>query len=333
MKQIIIRRNPFVMLRQIIILEIAIGILYLIPALLEKREIISMTTIRFYSDYYFVIAMVFLQIFIVSLVFIRWYRTQYILTKSKIVLQNNFIRNQEENHKLENIYSITLSQGFLNKVTNSGRLTAKDKAGNELFVLKDIPDPAYHLSLMEDTADKKKGVGAYTNKDLKNLLKNGENQHVEFKSTFLWDKKKKEASKKIQHSVMKTIAGFMNTLGGSLVIGVNDKKEILGLEDDIRNLKKKNLDGFENFLNLVFTNMIGLEFRNYIEVNFERVKGKDICIINVKPSNKPAYIKNKKDEEFYIRAGNATHPLRISEATRYIEERFGKQEKNNSPLQ
>jgi hypothetical protein len=49
-------------------------------------------------------------------------------------------------------------------------------------------------------------------------------------------------------------------------------------------------------------------------------------MINVKPSNKPVYVKNNKEEEFYIRAGNGTHPLTISEATRYIQEHFEKKE-------
>ncbi len=323
MKQTIIRRNPFVMLRQIVILEIVIGLVYLGIFSIERIDICP-------SNFYFTIASILIQIAVISLVFIRWYRTQYILTKSKIIIKNNFVTNQEENSKLNNIYSITLSQGFLNKVTGSGRLKAKDKEGNEMFVLKDIPDPAYHLSLIEEMTDvkeSKKKIKTYTGTNLKSLLKNGENQHIEFKSTFLWDNKKKESNKKIQHSVMKTLAGFMNTQGGSLIIGVNDQKEVVGLDEDIKNLKKKDLDGFENFFNLVFTNMIGLEFRNYIEINFDKIKNKDVCIINVKPSKKPVYVKNKKDEEFYIRAGNATHPLRISEATRYIEERFEKENK------
>jgi len=325
-RKIVIRRNPFVMLRQLIILEIAIGIIYLIPSFLESRHIVSITTADIYTNIYFTIFAVGIQIVVISAVFTRWYLTQYIINKSKIVIKKNFIANREENYKLENISSITLSQNLFNKISNSGSLIGQDDKGNELFILKDIPEPAYHLSLIEEMQEGQEDKDKFkpcNPKNVKKLLENEEeNQCLEFKSSFLWDKKKKEANKHIQHAVMKTIAGFMNTQGGTLLIGVNDNQEIMGLDEDIKNLKKKDKDGFENFFNLVFTNMIGLEFRNNIDFSFAELEGKEICIVNVKPSKKPVYIKNKKNEEFYIRAGNATHPLRISEATRYIDDRF-----------
>lgn len=325
---ITLRRSPFVMLKQIIILEIAIGIIYLIPILLERAEILTLTDAHlFHSNFYVAIGTVVLQIFIISLVFIRWYLTIYTINSSKIVVVQNFITRKEENYRLDKITSITLVQNLFDKMFNTARLIAKDNEGNVLFVLKNISEPAYNLSLIEQIQDKtlsENNSNECQDKTISEIIKTGENQCVEFKSSLLWDNKKKAPNKDIQYSIMKTITGFMNTQGGTLLIGINDKKEIVGLENDLKNIKRKDLDGFENFFNLIFTKMIGLEFRHYVDISFEKFKKKDICIIRVQPSSKPVYLKDKKSESFFIRAGNATHPLRISEATRYIEENFKK---------
>jgi hypothetical protein len=324
-KELNLRRSPFVMLKQIIILEILIGFLYIIPTSLEKLGFFTLEISHIiHSDIYFVIAMVLLQIIVISLVFVRWYQTLYTVNGTKVVVRQNFIGRREENYKADKIASLVLTQNLLNRLFNAGSLVAKNNAGNILFVLKDIAEPAYHLSLIEQiqkNTNRTKPV-VRTTKSTLEIIKGGESQSVEFKSSFSWDNRKKINNKELQHAIMKTITGFMNTQGGTLLIGVNDKKEVIGLKDDIKNLKKKNLDGFENFFNLVFTHMVGLEFRHYVDIKFEKVRGKNICIVNVKKSKKPVYVKNKKEEEFYIRAGNATHPLSISEATRYIQENF-----------
>ncbi len=322
---LILRRSPFVMLKQIVILELFLGLIYLIPTILERTNLLTLTTAHlFHSNLFVAIGTIVLQILLISLVFVRWYMTTYLIDESKIIIKENFLKRKEENFKLKNITSITLTQNLFNKMFNTAHLVAKDNGGNVLFVLKNLTEPAYNLSLIEQMQEKKvemieTGKGR---KPIKEIIKGGENQCIEFKSALLWDIKKKAANKDIQYAIMKTIAGFLNTQGGTILIGVNDKKEVVGLEDDIKNMKKKDIDGFENFFNILFTKMIGLEFRKYIEVDFEKVNKKDICVINVKASNKPVYLKDEKNEHFYIRAGNATHPLQISEATRYIEENF-----------
>jgi hypothetical protein len=324
-KELNLRRSPFVMLKQIVILEVLIGVLYMLPTSLEMVGVFTCQTTHFiHSSIYFITGTILLQILVITLVFVRWYQTIYIINGSKVIVKQNFVSRKEENYKADRIASLILTQNPLNKLFNAGRLVAKDNKGNILFILKDITEPAYNLSLIEQMQKKipRNKAISRTKKSTLEIIKGGENQYVEFKSSFSWDNKKRINNKELQHSVMKTITGFMNTEGGTVLIGINDKKEVIGLGDDVKNMKKKNLDGFENFFNMVFTHMVGLEFRHYIEMHFEKVKGKNICVIRVRKSQKPVYVKNKKEEEFYIRAGNATHPLRISEATRYIQENF-----------
>ena len=64
------------------------------------------------------------------------------------------------------------------------------------------------------------------------LINHGENSSVEFKSTLRWDLRLEKRNPEIEFAVLKTIAAFMNTDGGNLFIGIDDKGTVLGLEND-----------------------------------------------------------------------------------------------------
>jgi predicted HTH transcriptional regulator len=70
--------------------------------------------------------------------------------------------------------------------------------------------------------------------------------------------------------------------------------------------------------------MIGVEFRQFVDVIFPELDEKTICVLRVRPSTHPAYLVNRGEEKFYIRAGNASQSLTISQANRYIQRRFDK---------
>jgi hypothetical protein len=184
----------------------------------------------------------------------------YMINHTKVVIKNNFINKVEENIPAEKISTLILSQDLLGRQFIYGDLIAKDNQGQKLFTLQDVPEPAYNLSLIEQLQNRAPQPihEVLSSKDsIKKMLKLGENQNIEFKSSFMWDNLKKAVNKDIQHAIMKTISGFMNTNGGTLLIGINDEKEIIGIENDLKNVKKKNTDGFENLFNIIFNNMIG----------------------------------------------------------------------------
>ena len=64
------------------------------------------------------------------------------------------------------------------------------------------------------------------------LIKRGESENLEFKSTFRTNLHTNEIDRKIEYSALKTMAGFINYKGGTLLIGINDSKEIIGIEKD-----------------------------------------------------------------------------------------------------
>jgi predicted HTH transcriptional regulator len=50
--------------------------------------------------------------------------------------------------------------------------------------------------------------------------------------------------------------------------------------------------------------------------------GKDVAVVRVKPSPHEVFLKIEGKEKFYIRSGNTSQELDISEATQYIKEQW-----------
>ncbi|MCB9352366.1 MAG: ATP-binding protein [Lewinellaceae bacterium] len=156
------------------------------------------------------------------------------------------------------------------------------------------------------------------------IIQEGEGDRVEFKSSLRYDYHRESINKSLEDVIVKTIAGFMNTKGGELLIGVDDKGNILGLKQDYLSLKKKNRDGFELRIYQMITNDIGIEFCSLVQTDFYDLDGKDICVLRIGAAQSPAYVHGNSKTAFYIRAGNSTKPLTIREAVKYINLRQGR---------
>ncbi len=155
-------------------------------------------------------------------------------------------------------------------------------------------------------------------KDIKEIINSGEHEKLEFKTTFRWDVKRDQISKDMEKGAMKTVAAFLNSSGGKLVIGVDDHNQVVGIGSDLASLAKKNHDGFENHFNNLFVSMIGPEFRKYVKLSFHYIDDKSVSLVQVDQSHKPAYLKTDKGEDFFIRTGNATTSLKASQIAPYI---------------
>lgn len=155
--------------------------------------------------------------------------------------------------------------------------------------------------------------------DYEGIIKDGENDYVEFKSSLRWDFEQGNANKLMEYVIAKTIAAFMNSEGGKLFIGVADDGEILGIEKDCQTLKNKNKDGFLLQLTQVINQYLGKEFNQYVSVKIANINGKEVCVVMVTGSAMPVYVQNAGKEEFYIRASASSQPMSIREANEYIK--------------
>jgi predicted HTH transcriptional regulator len=123
--------------------------------------------------------------------------------------------------------------------------------------------------------------------------------------------------------VVKTVAGFLNGHGGTLLIGVADDGTIAGLENDY--LSSPNIggrDGFERKLRELLSTASGKSVQAFLTVTFHVVDGHDICRVAVEGSEHPVYVKEEGKTKFFLRTGNATNELPVDEAIKYYAARW-----------
>ena len=140
---------------------------------------------------------------------------------------------------------------------------------------------------------------------------------LEFKSTARWSIKEGKVNSEIEHEIVKTVAAFLNTNGGVLVIGVgpNEDKELIGLEQDYKSLTKdQNEDGFKRFLGTLIHNEIGIQIIPLVSWSVISFRGKEFCRVEVKKSPELIFVKRKGQESLYVRVDNQT--LRLTEPSK-----------------
>ena len=154
------------------------------------------------------------------------------------------------------------------------------------------------------------------------LIAAGESAALEFKSSARWDFKENRINKVLEQVIVKTSAAFLNTGGGTLLIGVDDNGKEIGLEYDYKTLNKKNRDGFENWLTTLLLGEFGKDCAPFVSMAFHEMEGKEICQFTAGASPKPVFVKDGNDEHLYIRAGNSTRRLTAKEAVAYCQQRW-----------
>ena len=163
---------------------------------------------------------------------------------------------------------------------------------------------------------------------LDDLIAEGESDELEFKSTLRWDLVEGAVNKKLEEVVIKTIAAFANSQGGTLLIGIGDNGEILGLEPDYNSLGGADRDKFELHLRNLLNQQFGTGFvASKVSVKFHEIGDKEVCQLETTKSNDPVIVKIKDKngmpaEKFYARNGNQSQEIPLSEMNAYIKERF-----------
>jgi len=151
------------------------------------------------------------------------------------------------------------------------------------------------------------------------LIKKGESENIEFKSTLRTNLYTKEIDKKMELVILKTLTAFLNSSGGTLLIGVNDKGEILGIEKD----KFENIDKFNLHLTNLIKEKIGQKHLHLIEIQDILIEGKTIVKVHCEKSKVPVFLRlASNEEEFYIRSGPASIQNKGSDLVEYISRKF-----------
>ncbi|MDB4542670.1 DUF262 domain-containing protein [bacterium] len=157
------------------------------------------------------------------------------------------------------------------------------------------------------------------------LISNDESNLLEFKQSARWshgtDKKGKS-----EQIIVKTISGFMNNEGGTLLIGVADDHRIVGIEEDYKTLSKPDRDGYELFITQLISDKITGPSPSLCRVSFHDLDGRDVCRIDVAASAKPVFtcpMASKEHTDFWVRQGNRTEQFHGTELTEYVDDHWG----------
>ena len=203
----------------------------------------------------------------------------------------------------------------------------------------EFTDPFVFVNILNEVVDRNKEKGDYSKskgigeklithtKDqirIRSLIEGGESSSVEFKSSLRFCMHQGKPDKKIEHSSMKTIAAFINTNGGTLLIGVDDDKNVLGLDNDFGTLRKSNnkIDEFQKHLDNLVENYLTNSAFTLLSILFHKLEEGIVCEVKVKPNTKKhIMLKNVADggkEEFFIRRSASSKSLSKTEMLDYI---------------
>jgi predicted HTH transcriptional regulator len=159
------------------------------------------------------------------------------------------------------------------------------------------------------------------------LIASGESQALEFKQTLRLDVESQALNRKLEDVVIKTIAGFTNQGGGTLLIGVRDDGVVTGIEADYPTLNGGNRDKFELHLTHLINSHFGPAFHgSRLRVTFPMVGVATICRVDVQRSPSGVVVKlpggsGQPIERFYLRVGNSTQDLSLSQMTAFMANR------------
>lgn len=160
---------------------------------------------------------------------------------------------------------------------------------------------------------------------LRDLINAGESNLLEFKLSARWshgtDKKGKS-----EQIIIKSLAGFMNSEGGTLLIGVADDGQVGGVECDYETLSKSDRDYYELFLTQLIGDKITGPSPSLCRVTFHELDGKDVCRIEVAASAKPVFacsVNSKDHTDFWVRQGNKTAQFHGTELVEYTDDHWG----------
>lgn len=156
--------------------------------------------------------------------------------------------------------------------------------------------------------------------DIEELVSQGEHSTSEFKSALRTNLHTNQPDARIEMAIVKTIAGFLNAAGGTLLIGVADDGTPVGLEHDRFGSDDKMHRHLENLIK----DRMGPQFMMYVHPRFEEYKNTRVLAVECWPADGPNYVKDGNAEKFFVRTGASTSELTPSQTVEYVKRRFKK---------
>ena len=213
--------------------------------------------------------------------------------------------------KLENInkikvdeHSIEIQEAIYRNIMYSKRLIHKAKS----IIYQNLQSPFFIK--LEDI------INDIPDLEFENLIKKEESVKHEYKSYLRYNTKEKKITDWLINSSLKTICAFLNSEGGNLIVGVDDDKNVHGLE----------LDGFKNddewirFLKDKIKSKLGLNFlETFIKIEVRKSNNKSIGVVRCAALTHSEHC--LLEDKLYVRKGPSSHELPVKEALNWFQNR------------
>lgn len=159
------------------------------------------------------------------------------------------------------------------------------------------------------------------------LVAAGESDQLEFKSSARWNLRTDRRDDRMELVIAKTVAAFSNSSGGTLLIGVDDAGQLLGLAPDFATLKSPDPDRFELWLRDLLHTKLGAHAAGAVHVEFEQIPSGDyLCRVTCPAAPAPVFLRPGKGTaaapELWVRIGNSSRGLAVDDAIAYVRHRW-----------
>ncbi len=162
-----------------------------------------------------------------------------------------------------------------------------------------------------------------SHRNAEELIKRGRSKTLEFRPSLRSSPREGRTDDDVTYAVLETIAAFLNTEGGDLLIGVAEDGAVVGVESD----GFESDDRFVLHLAQVVRNALGDRAGTCIDPRIQIVKGKAVCVVSCQRSPEPVFLKREgtndaPEGDFFVRSGPSTVKLTPERARGYIRTRF-----------
>lgn len=317
-----VKKSPIVIVRNFVALQFASAGLYMLAGSLAYyarlwRSLPLVGGVQF--ELAQGVFMFGIEIWLIAYMFLSWYRQGIQLSHNQLTYDEGIFIRSHTIIPFSRVARVSVRQSFLGRLLKYGSVDVRDAQGVLLIRLSGMQDPHEFADAMLKRCLPLSGA---SESDPAALVSSEEHEHLERKSTFRWDVHTKSVNKALEKAAVKTIAAFMNSQGGHLILGIGDDGGVVGVERDYGTLMRRDADGLQNHVSNVLSAMIGPTFRQHVRMRPFKHEGKECMLVSVDPSDRPAYVRDQDHEEFFIRTGNGTTSLRMSDANAYIPGRF-----------
>jgi hypothetical protein len=155
--------------------------------------------------------------------------------------------------------------------------------------------------------------------EILSLIRHGESKVLEFKQTLSGNRNAGAKEKFLEEAVLKTIVAFLNSQGGTLLVGVADDGQVTGLRGELDAHHAGSRDNLLKHFKNLFRSNVGETFYPHINYDIHAVNGELVLRVDCQASDKEAFFRS---EDFYVRTNPATDLLKGQKMIEYIRTRF-----------